>query len=187
MFPIPHLSPNSFHSNPNEARSIFNLPWLSLSSCMLLLVHKCLQSLNELFNDTVWTPEVTFAPVERYRTPEVTFALVERYRVVGCQVWKVSFMSNCFWEGPGTKIPGKIKAVGFASGTQPCHQHKMSASTYNFLLRKRTTRESPKSFYVTFYWARTRSGSESLLLSRPRPVQTFAVEDCEASYRCFQL
>jgi hypothetical protein len=77
MLPVPHLSPTSFcsiYSSLNEARLIYNLPWLSYHKYIFLLMHKCQQSLNELFNDAL-------------RTSEVILAFVD----IGCQVCKVLF------------------------------------------------------------------------------------------------
>jgi hypothetical protein len=82
-------------------------------------MHKCQQSLDELFNDALRT----FGAFE------------ERYKDIGCQVCKV-LISNCFWEGAATKTPEKIKSVGFVSGARLCHEHKMSATTNSFSFAK---------------------------------------------------
>jgi hypothetical protein len=43
------------------------------------------------------------------------------------------------------KIPEKIKSVGFVSGAQLCHEHKMMATTNNFFFaKKKMAQESPK-------------------------------------------
>jgi hypothetical protein len=42
-----------------------------------------------------------------------------------------------FLGGAATKIPEKIKSVGFVSGARLCHEHKMSATTNNFFFAKK--------------------------------------------------
>jgi hypothetical protein len=42
-----------------------------------------------------------------------------------------------FLGGTATKIPEKIKSVGFVSGARLCHEHKMSATTNNVFLAKK--------------------------------------------------
>jgi hypothetical protein len=44
---------------------------------------------------------------------------------------------NYFWERTAMKTPKKIKLVGFVSGAQQCHEHKMKTTTYNFFFVKR--------------------------------------------------
>jgi hypothetical protein len=46
-------------------------------------------------------------------------------------------ISNYFWKGAATKIPEKIKSVGFVSGARQCHEHKMSATTNKFFFAKK--------------------------------------------------
>jgi hypothetical protein len=96
---------------------------------------------------------------------------------------------NYFWEGAATKIPEKIKLVGFVSRAQVCHKHKMSATT-NYLWKRNGPRK-PEMFYITFHCyhlnqVQTWPGPEHYLCSqawplgqvgprleaRPRPVQT---------------
>jgi hypothetical protein len=77
-------------------------------------------------------------------------------------------ISNYFWEGAATKIPEKIKSVGFVSGVRLCHEHKMSATTNNFLFAKNNGPRKPEMFFVTFDCyhldqARTRPGPEHYL------------------------
>jgi hypothetical protein len=48
----------------------------------------------------------------------------------------VRCISNYFWEGAAIKISEKTKSVGFVSGARLCHEHKMSATTNNFLFAK---------------------------------------------------
>jgi hypothetical protein len=75
MLPIPHLSPTTFYSSPNEARSIYNLLWLSYHQYIFVLMLKCQLSLNKLINDAL--------------KHEVILVFEERYKDIGCQVSKV--------------------------------------------------------------------------------------------------
>jgi hypothetical protein len=93
---------------------------------MFLLMHKCQQSLNELFNDAL-------------RTYEVNLAFQERYKDIGCQVCKMLFLTIS-----GRGAATKIKSVGFVSEARLCHERKMSATTNNFLCEKKMVRESSK-------------------------------------------
>jgi hypothetical protein len=71
-------------------------------------------------------------------------AFGERYKDIGCQVCEV-FIPKYFLEGAATKIPEKMKSVGFVSGARLCHEHKMSVTTNDILFaKKRMTLESPK-------------------------------------------
>jgi hypothetical protein len=45
---------------------------------------------------------------------------------------KISDAKFVRWEGAATRIPEKIKSVGFVSGARLCHEHKMRATTNNF-------------------------------------------------------
>jgi hypothetical protein len=50
-----------------------------------------------------------------------------------------------FLGGAATKIPQKIKLVGFVFGARLCHEHKMSTTANNFFFaKKRMARESLK-------------------------------------------
>jgi hypothetical protein len=49
---------------------------------------------------------------------------------------KLSDMKFVRWEGAATKIPEKIKSVGFVSGARLRHEHKMSAATNIFFFAK---------------------------------------------------
>jgi hypothetical protein len=75
MLPVPHLSPTFFYSSPNEARSIYNLPWLSYHEYIFLLIQRQ-YSLSELFIDVL-------------KTSQVILAFGERYKDIGWQVCKV--------------------------------------------------------------------------------------------------
>jgi hypothetical protein len=73
--------------------------------------------------------------------------------------------------GGGTKIPEKIKPVGFVSGALLYHEHKMSATTDNFFFAKK---EWPKkarnvlfSRLIAIIW--TRSEPEHYLCYQVRP------------------
>jgi hypothetical protein len=46
-------------------------------------------------------------------------------------------ISNYFWKGAATKIPEKIKSVGFVSGVRLCHEHEMSATTNGSFFAKK--------------------------------------------------
>jgi hypothetical protein len=44
---------------------------------------------------------------------------------------------RAFRPGASMKIPEKINLVGFVSGARPCDEHKVSAATNIFYLRKK--------------------------------------------------
>jgi hypothetical protein len=49
------------------------------------------------------------------------------------------------WEGASTKIPEKIKSVGFVSGARQCYEQKMSATTNNFFFVKKEWPEKARN------------------------------------------
>jgi hypothetical protein len=69
--------------------------------------------------------------------------MLQRYRMPSLY----GITSNYFWEGAATKIPKKIKSVGFVSGARLCHEHKMRATTNNFSLRKKNGPRKPGMFF----------------------------------------
>jgi hypothetical protein len=90
---------------------------------MFLLMHKCPQSLNKLFNNAV-------------RTSEVILAFEECYKDIRCQVCEV--LSRTI-----LKIPKKMKSVGFGSGALLCHDHNMSTTMNTFFFARK-----PEIFYI---------------------------------------
>jgi hypothetical protein len=86
--------------------------------------------LNELFNDAL-------------RTSEVILAFEEWYKDSRCQVCKVLSQSiSGRWAA--TKIPEKIKSVGFISGVS-IQQHRMSATTNNFFFARKEWPEKARN------------------------------------------
>jgi hypothetical protein len=84
---------------------------------------------------------------------------------------KVSDTKFVKWEGPATKIPEKIKPVGFVSEARLCHKHQMSATTNKFLFAEKNDTRKPEMFYITpacynLKQARTRPGTEHYLSYR---------------------
>jgi hypothetical protein len=59
-------------------------------------------------------------------------------------------ITNYFWEWAATKVPEKIKSVGFVSRSRLCHEHKMSATKNKFLFTKKKCLRKPEMFYITF-------------------------------------
>lgn len=68
-------------------------------------------------------------------------AFEEQYTHIRCQV-------RCQYGGEGAqasmKILKKIKLVGFVSGAQLCHNHRINATTNFFLFKKRMAQDSLK-------------------------------------------
>jgi hypothetical protein len=111
--------------------------------------------------------------------------MIQTYR---CQACKVLAISNYFRVRKTTKIPAKIKSVGFTSGVRLCQEHKMKENTNNFFsVEKKNPLSMPAMFYTTsdryhLNQARTRLGLEHYLCcqartsgrigQRPGPVQT---------------
>jgi hypothetical protein len=59
--------------------------------------------------------------------------------------------------GAATKIPDEIKSVGFVSAARLCHEHKMSASTYNFFFAKKELPEKARNVLYSVWlliWTR---------------------------------
>jgi hypothetical protein len=87
-------------------------------------------------------------------------------------------ISNYFWEGAATKIPEKIKSVGFVSGARQCHEHKMSATTNNLFFVKKEWPKKARNFWLLsfepgpnpniIYAARARSVQTSTSMCRYR-------------------
>jgi hypothetical protein len=78
----------------------------------------------------------------------------------------VRCISNYFWEGAATKIPEKIKSVGFVSGARLCHEHKMSETTNNFFFARK-----PKMVYITFGCYHSNPARTRALSALPGPGQ----------------
>jgi ribosomal protein L31E len=97
-------------------------------------MHKCQYPLNGLLNAA-------------RRTSEVSFEFKERYKAIECQVRKD--LSRTIFERTATKIPEKIKLVGFVSRAQLCHEER-SAHLRIFLCRKKNGLIKPKMFYIMF-------------------------------------
>jgi hypothetical protein len=76
---------------------------------------------------------------------EVILAFEEQYKDIGCQVCKV-VISNYFWEGAATKIPEKIKLVGFVSGDRLCHEHKKAQLRITFFFLQKSGSRKPEMF-----------------------------------------
>jgi hypothetical protein len=58
----------------------------------------------------------------------------------GTKISDVKFVRwylELFMGGTSTRIPKKIKSVGFVFGARLCHEHKMSATTNNFFIAKK--------------------------------------------------
>jgi hypothetical protein len=55
-----------------------------------------------------------------------------------------------FLEGAATKIPEKIKSVGFVSEARLCHEYKMSATANNFLFAKKEWPEKAQNVLYNF-------------------------------------
>jgi hypothetical protein len=87
-------------------------------------MHKYQFSWDELFKET-------------QRTSEIFLAFAELYKDIGFQVCKVVVFSRCFWDGAATKIPEKIKSVGFVSGARLYHEHELRKTTDNFIFEKK--------------------------------------------------
>jgi hypothetical protein len=72
----------------------------------------------------------------------------------GTKISDVKFV-RCYLElflgGAATKIPDKIKSVGFVSGARLCHEQSWAQLLITFSLRKkRMAPVKPEMFYITF-------------------------------------
>jgi hypothetical protein len=77
-----------------------------------------------------------------------------------------------FLGGAATKIPEKIKSVGFVSGVRLCHEHKMSATTNNFLFAKQEWPEKAGDVLYIFWLLSFEPGPDPNIIcaTRPRPA-----------------
>jgi hypothetical protein len=98
MLCLPHLSPTSIHSSPNEAQSIYNPSYRIIN--ILILMHKCQQSLNKFLTT-----------LKKYLK---LFRLLTNHTNLSDGKF-VGFYLEQFTGGTGTKIPGKIQSVRFVA------------------------------------------------------------------------
>jgi hypothetical protein len=84
-------------------------------------------------------------------------------------------ISNNYWDGAGTKIPQKIKSVGFVSGTRLCHECKMSAATSNFFFSKNEWPEKARNDVHNLWMRSFEPGPDPNIISAIGGVGVFCL------------